>query len=191
VKYACNAVLAAVVLLNGGVAFAQKYTEKYGDWKEKKNREGITIVECSYTATDGDGKVVRQNTLFFFPNDPITGNTDASRYWVYWYNPQPKGKGVIWGRCPTPRHPMYKKWTKDKGGIDLWQVIDPKVRIMGETNVNKLKADDGTSIFGATFSTMQMMQPTIVPGENNGQPIECINFNGGISRYMKGKALSR
>lgn len=167
-----------------GTTLAQKkvFTQKYHDkWEETKTASGYVVASSRYTATDAKGKVVRDNLVQIFTNAPKGGNTDKSNYWVYWMDPKTK---TIWGRCPTPKHPRYKEWVKAEGNPDLWQIIPKGDRKKGEVNLDTL-----APLFAKTktVSTKNAKVPTIDgnPPEDDNPTIDCIDFDGGISRYTR------
>src|SRR3954470_8192800 len=149
----CGVALAALLLL-GGPSAAAKYTQRYlridgrpparpsnADlWTRPKDGPA----RCLYEARDAKGNVVSRQMLIHFRNAATAGDKDRCNWWVYWYNTDKK---TVWGRCPTPKHPMYKQWQKAAKGEDLWQVIPPDKRQKDVTRIGQVAAN-----FGKVFS---------------------------------------
>jgi hypothetical protein len=107
--------------------------------------------------------------LWYFPTAPVGKDTDASNYWVYWYNPK---ADVIWGRCPNPhKHPDFKDMSKQAGGKDLWQVIPEDKKKKGRSVARV--ADN----FGPTFAAEVKKEPKARPGTD---PMDCVDFKDPI-----------
>jgi hypothetical protein len=137
-------------------------------WVKRTNNKGDVFYECIYAAKNAAGQVVASQWVWYFPNDPGPDGDERSNYWVYWCNPK---TDVIWGRCPTPKHPMYKAMQMEAGGDDLWQVVPPDQRasLKGVNNLREVAAK-----FGKPFSTKATGQPKVVPA--GADAITCVDF---------------
>jgi hypothetical protein len=138
-------------------------------WDEKTNAQNEKYYQRWYTAYDRSGKLVNQQLVWYFPNEPTGNNTDGSHFWVYWYNPK---TDLVWGRCPTPRHPNYQQWVRAKG-LDLWQIIPKEARpdLKGEGRLSVLGAKFSEEIIGADDTLM----PKVEPSTGN-DTITCVDF---------------
>jgi hypothetical protein len=172
----------AAVLVSAGISHAQKQRYLTMDGKELPTKDkrlwqwdGKTgAYKCRWEARDARGKVVNRQIVIYYPKAPASKTaTDRSNYWVYWYNVDKK---TIWGRCPTPRHPMYRQW-KATLGADLWQVLPPKKRKPGVISPSKLGP-----LFKEekVFSTTATKEPKSVPTDPKSAPITCIDFKNPV-----------
>lgn len=103
-------------------------------------------------------------------------DTDRSNWWVYWYNEK---TGKIWGRCPTPKHPEYKKLQQQAKGQDLWQVI-PKDKIVAGFESQLARLPELAKNFSEVFSSEATGQPRVRPDLED--VIQCVPLNNQVFR---------
>ncbi len=185
-----------VVASSGGTAFAAEFVQQYlrddgsiilqvdGEgptrdgkpWdKTKISNSKEEYYHCTYVAKDKDGNVVNKQLLWYFPNDPSGDDDSRSNHWVYWVNPKTQ---VVWGRCPTPKHPDYNKWKEDKGA-DLWQVIPKEKRKETKADKDGIDLSKASALFGATVGAEDPEAPRLEPKADpnkQGDPIICVDF---------------
>lgn len=125
-----------LLLCAAGFAHGQ-VTQKYSEWSEEvpvkitSYREGkpeeVKYRQCTYTATDAAGNIIRRDRCWYFTNeyDESRGLTGTCNRWVYWLklDPQDRERDVVWARCPTPHHPKFTEMQAELQGHDLWQII--------------------------------------------------------------------
>jgi hypothetical protein len=114
-------------------------------WNKYRKPDGTVYFQCRYERPDASGLLVNSQILFL-PERAQAENFELSNHWVYWLNPK---TDVIWGRCPTPKHPQYAACVAAKG-VDLWQVIPPAERLSfkGMRSVTKLFGTRNLGIVG-------------------------------------------
>jgi hypothetical protein len=124
-----------LVLCVAGLAQGQ-ITQTYSEWSPEMtvkvaNFQGepveVKYRQCTYTAMDEEGNIIRQDRLWYFTNpyDESRGLTGTCNRWVYWLklDPQDRNRDMIWARCPTPHHPRYTEMQAELQGEALWQII--------------------------------------------------------------------
>ena len=124
-----------LLCVGSGLAWGQ-VTQKYSDWSPEipvkvANYQGqaveLSYRHCTFTATDAEGKIIRQDRCWFFTNayDESRGLTATCNRWVYWLklDAQDRERDVVWARCPTPHHPRFTELQAELQGHDLWQLI--------------------------------------------------------------------
>lgn len=142
-------------------------------WDARRTDKGELYYQCWYQAKDANGKVVNEQVLTYFPDDAAGPNTDASNQWVYWYNVKTQ---VIWGRCPTKKHPNYQQWLQAKGP-DLWQVVpkDDRPKLKGELRLSTVGPQFAPDIIGEEDPAMPKVEPTTAK-----DTIICIDLENAI-----------
>jgi hypothetical protein len=141
--------------------------------KEVKGKTLGGYYQCRWVASK-DGKPINDQLVLYFPNNPANKNDTAkSNYWVYWFKVTDKQELIGWARCPTPKHPDYKKMQKAAKGKDLWQIIPDDKRKKGVVTVARLQ-----KAFGETISTEDKGLPKIAKDET--ETITCIDFSNPI-----------
>lgn len=142
-------------------------------WDARRTSKGELYYQCRYRAKNAAGQVVNEQILYYFGDDPVDGNTDASNHWVYWYSVKSE---VIWGRCPTKKHPNYRQWLAAKGP-DLWQVVPKAARpaLKGELRISTVGPRFALEVIGLNDEAM----PKVEPATAN-DAILCIDIGNAI-----------
>jgi hypothetical protein len=142
-------------------------------WDKRRKPDGTVYFQCRYEAHDSNGRLVNSQLLYYFPNAPQADNSELSNHWVYWYNPK---TDVIWGRCPTAKHPQYARWVAAKG-VDLWQVIPPADRpaLKGERSVTKIFGARNLGIVGVGDTSMPKVE-----AKPQAEPVQCVDLKNTI-----------
>jgi len=157
--------------------------EKGDKLKTKDGVEYVEVVYRVYVVENGKEKKVNEQLVWCFTQDAQGDDTRSNR-WIYWCKPLEGGKGRIWGRCPTPKHPDYKGW-KEKHGSDLWQVVPPAKRKDVRDDADPDKAvklmamiDGLPKIIGENDDDM----PRVVPPDRDrdADRITCVQFENFI-----------
>ena len=129
--------MAALFLISAGCGLAHgQVTQQYSDWSVEvpvkvANYQGekveIKYRQCTYTATDAAGNIIRRDRCWYFTNayDESRGLTATCNRWVYWLklDVQDRERDVVWARCPTPHHPRFTEMLDELQGHALWQII--------------------------------------------------------------------
>ena len=170
----------------GGLAHAQ-VTQRYDAWSDEipvsvLNNQG-TLVDLkyrhrTYTATDVDGQIIRQDRLWYFTNayDESRGLTATCNRWVYWLkvDPQDRTRDLIWARCPTPHHPKYTEMQAELQGDELWQLIPAGSR-QPKQSIHVL-----VEKFAPMIAASPGEQPLI--SEDCGVTVQLLSFSGDLFR---------
>ena len=145
-------------------------------WTERSAKDVPDFLVCQYSATEKNGIIVRRDLVIYFPNGPMDKDTDRCNWWVYWYNEK---TGKIWGRCPTPKHPDYKKLQQQAKGEELWQVI-PKDKMVKGFETQLVRLPELARDFGGVFSSEATRLPRVRADIED--VIQCVPFNNQVFR---------
>ncbi|CAN5437114.1 hypothetical protein BH10PLA2_BH10PLA2_37040 [soil metagenome] len=155
----------------------------------RKTNDGVEYIEVVYRVyllkPGGQQEKVNEQLVWLFPNDAQGNDDTRSNRWIYWCKPLEGGKGRIWGRCPTPKHPHYEGWKQAKG-LDLWQVVpvEQRAKVPADADPDEAvklmaKNGDGTPM---VIGEKEDDIPRVVPRDRdrNADTITCVRFENFI-----------